>query len=92
MSADSTPNEQRLLGLCQRLLQQNEAVNQHNQDLHAQIDYLCGQLRWLGTEYRTLLTKFNKAERDHTVQEQAAEIFLGAALDGPMSSAPGGRR
>lgn len=92
MSADPTPNEERLLGLCQRLLRQNEDLHEHNQDLRAQSGQLCGQLRWLETEYRALLAKLDQAEQDHAVQEQAADVLLGAALDAPMSSAPGGGR
>jgi hypothetical protein len=92
MSADLTPYEQRLLGLCRRLLRQNEDLHRHNQDLHAHTDRLCGQLRWLGREYRTLQAKLDQTERDHAVQEQAAEVFIGAALDGLRRNAPGGGR
>lgn len=91
MTVNPAPTEQRLFGLCRRLLRQNEALHEHNQDLHAQTGRLCGQLRSLGTQYRALLAKLDGTERDHAVQEEAADVLLGAALDAPMSSAGGGR-
>jgi phage shock protein A len=92
MSANPTQNEQRLLGLCRRLLQQNEDLQQHNRELHAHVDRLHEIIRWLGREYRALRAKLDQAEQDHAVKEAAADVLLGAALDEPMSSAPGGWR
>jgi hypothetical protein len=92
MSANPTQNEQRLVGLCRRLLQQNEDLQQHNRELHAHIDRLHRIVRWLGGEYRALRAKFDQLERDHGVKGEAAEVLFGAALDELTRSAPGGRR
>jgi hypothetical protein len=86
-----TPNEQRLLGLCRRLLRQNEDVHAHNQDVHAQVDRLYGVIRFLGEEYRALRTKFDRAEREHIIKEESADVLFGAALDELASGSPQGK-
>ncbi|MGO9760456.1 MAG: hypothetical protein ACLP1Q_04245 [Solirubrobacteraceae bacterium] len=85
MPANPTEREQRLVGLCRRLLKQNE-------QLHARTKQLYETLDWLGDEYRELKARFERAEADHAVIEAASDAMLGAALDGPLSGASSGRR
>jgi phage shock protein A len=85
MLANATHREQRLVGLCRRLLKQNE-------QLHAQTKQLYETLHWLGGEYRELKARFDRAAADHAVIEAASDAMIGAALDGPLSGASSGRR
>jgi hypothetical protein len=91
MSLTPTENEQRLLDLCRRLLRQNEDLQGHNQDLHAHIDGLCEQLRWLRGKYEGLKARFDRAAADHAAIEAAYDAMLGGALSEPPSSTPSGR-
>jgi cell division septum initiation protein DivIVA len=91
MPAD--PNElEHVVGLCRRLLRQNEDLHEHNKELHAQIEHLCGQLRWLGGEWRELTARLDRTKADHAVVEAAYDAMLASTLDEPPSSTIGGRR
>jgi hypothetical protein len=85
MPANPTKNEQRLLGLCRRLLPQNEA-------LLAQIDRLYESLRWLGGEYRELRARFDRAVADDAAVESAYDVMLSAVLDDEPLSGAASRR
>ncbi len=81
MSSIPTGSEQRLgrvMGLCRRLLAQNE-------DLLRQIDRLQERLHWLATEYRELSARCEQGDVDHAVVEAAFDAMLGAVLDEPSS-------
>lgn len=74
MANPPTASDQRLLGLCRRLLR-------HNEDLHAQNDRLCGKLRWLCGEYRSLREQAEQEKQNHAVEIQAFNAVLGEAID-----------
>lgn len=66
--------DQRVLGLCRRLLN-------HNESLHAENGGLYEKLHWLAEEYRRLKARFEQAESAHAAKEEAADVLLGAAMD-----------
>jgi phage shock protein A len=83
---EPTHNEQRLIGICRRLLRQNETLIE-------QIDRLYKSLRWLSREYRELKARFDRAAADHATVEAAYDVMLAAALDDePLSGTPSGKR
>lgn len=81
MTTDPTQTDQQVVGLCRRLLRQNEDLHRHNNDLHTKIRRLYQISRRLGSEYRALRARLDQAEQDHVVENEASQVLLGAALD-----------
>jgi hypothetical protein len=68
-----TPNEQRLLRLCRRLLRHNEQLQEDHDGLHSGI-------RKLIRENRELTDRLRRLKQDHAVKDSAAEAILGEAF------------
>ncbi len=69
-----TENERRLLELCQRLLQ-------HNEQLHAELEYLQRLLECLCAAYRSLQSRYDGLRDAHAVENEATDVLFGAAMD-----------
>jgi hypothetical protein len=68
-----TPNEQRLRGLCRRLLSHNEQLQEDNDGLHSGI-------RKLIRDNQELSDRLRRLKQDHAVTDAAAEAILGEAF------------
>ncbi len=62
------------IGLCRRLLKQNEDLLEH-------IDVLYAKLRWLGEQYREVRAERDQADSNHAVASETADILLAADPD-----------